>query len=428
MSAEIMPEYNNEKVISTATEKMERTMRQVGSIANYIEEIQNRCARQPYGRVEISQMIRAAQFLTYNKAGVFDEKVQSVYHGELLGLELVNSLEPDSETTFKSGFAQAFIKYNLDKSLPKGPYAEIDKHQQRLFQRSIEMQISLSPRSDSYKLNRLYEMFGQKITARLTDDAALMHFAMMGFRMIVTEAVNPSSDKTTIELLEFVEEITDGRVPVVAEETHVDEAAFNDDVEEPIVSSISVESLNEIVSDPGKNEWENFTYARDNLINKYYKIMEDYQDFGSDDPQDSVRLAQRIEDELSSFNHSFELIKADDILVICGELFGSTSDNGKSEPIVVRYSENTEIRGQFVGIKMIKVPSKSEIMPLILDPDEESFVFSPVIRLKDPMWIDYGQAEVLNKQFGFELFIDIPLTYDDVEYQRMILKTLENEA
>ncbi len=415
MSAEFMTEYND-NTISSAIENMEGTIANFDSVGEYILEIQNRYANIPNGRAEIHQMIRAAQLITNRPRGDFSKEVQAVYHGELLGLELINYLEPDNGNPYKGGFAQSFIKQRLDESRPMGEHVEtFFEYDRRLTQLSRNMQINLSPPIDNGELNPLYEKFGWKVASEYTDNLPDTYFAMMGFRMIVTEALSPSLPATTDQILNLVNKILKNTVSI-------EELGILKALEDPELENM----LNELQ----EVKWEGISGIQKKLLNKYKDIEKAFKGF--EVPNSSVLLGVKryIETQLTLFNRHDELIGAKDLLRVTGDLFVVANDED-DKPEIVRTDENVEIRGMFGGIHVVEVPPNKALLRAITHPElykkeKGKLILAPAIRIIDPVFTTYTSHTPKASLSDPGLTIDIPLIYKTVSLERIKPDTLEN--
>ena len=415
MSAEFMTEYN-ESTIKAAVENMERTMRGVGSIDSYIEDIQEGYAQMHNGNAELSQLLRVAQFITHNKAGDIGNDVQAVYHGELLGLELINYIEPDNGKPFKGGFAQAFMKHRLDASRKGLKGYEHDKGILRIYSLIEDIQEELTPTEEEDELNPLYTQFGQRIVKQLSDNPSQQELALMGFRMIVTEALSPSMHQSTHEALELFERMVN--IPVTPSKDTFEPAVIHEQLADTL--RVSDEKLETMMIEPEDIEWIDIPEVRKNIINEYIQLLTSRIVL---DSETKAQTKKYLEEGLSEFNHNFDLLSSADILNVCGEQFAVVAEANESE--IVYFTNQTDIRGAFGGIYIVDVPSNKSLLRTLAHPNEYEKILqkppvpSPAIRIMDPSFITQLDDGSNRHDTALDAYIDIPLTYKNVDWQRL---------
>jgi len=422
MSGEFRTEYN-ENTIVAAVENMERNMRNCGYVGEYVQAIQETYAEYPEGEVELFRMIRAARLITNAKPGAISEEVQAVYHGELLGLELINNLEPGVGQLFKTGYAQSFMNNKLATGRPSHTEAvESGLDQQiRLQGLSESIQEDLAYPIYAYELNPMYEEFGQKATSKLSDELQYQQLAMMGYRMIITEALKPSVNDGTTELLD--------EYPAPIKETgstvSIADLARN--------YARSINQTEEIIGNQEPFDfvdWEDISYVRKNIYRKYNRLILTDEEEQVSNLSTLVSPDKFTEDRLAKFILKNELIGIDDLLSVRGVFFG-TSDDGNR----FFYDDYTEVRGVFDGIHVIKTPS-NEFLKNIHNSTDRSVVLdeptsleeSVAIRILEPKFIyeeEDGEDKVLPI---YDKTIDIPLNYRQVSFWRIKAEELEPEA
>jgi len=422
MSGEFRTEYT-ENAIGAAIENMERNMRNFKYVGEYVQEIQETYADYPEGKTELLRMIRAAQLITHRKSGDMSEEVQAVYHGELLGLELINYLEPDTGKFFKTGYAQSFFKFHTEKDRP--PYTEpleSGLQQQARFGRLSEsLKEELSFPIYAHGLNPIYEEFGQKATSKLSDEIPYQDLAMMGFRMIVTEALNPSVNSTTGELLE------EYKAPELAPMPPVSIASLTRDY------ARSINKTEEIIGNQEGihfAEWEDISWVRTELYKQFLRITTAEVEPPLSSASTLEEIEQYEEAELTAFNQENELISTHDLLSVRGEFFASPS----TESDIDIYDKNTEVRGYFDGLEMVTVPSKRELAKAFEENIEEgkkhinNLVHTVAIRIANPVFIVVTtDGEEIIEHTENET-ISIPLNYKNIAFSRIKAEELEPEA
>ncbi|MDB5163155.1 MAG: hypothetical protein JWN28_763 [Candidatus Saccharibacteria bacterium] len=421
MSAEFMTDYP-ENTISAAVEKMNRTIRNFKHISEYVVEIQEAYASQPIAKAELFSMVRAAHLITGHPAGNFSEEVQAVYHGELLGLELLNNIEASANKHFKTGFAQAFVKHQLDKShIETNSYNETSlQRQNRLIRLSRSIQIDLSKPDDDHQLNPLFEDFGQKVTAKLSDELSYQYFAMMGYRMILGEAIQPSFSDSTLEMLSDIKN---------PNESHT--YGTDEDLEIQYVPTDA--ELMEAGIEEKDFDWEDITHFRKIFLSKYNQLELPSDTFDATRIQDLQSTEMAIEVEMNNFNQRHKLISEGDLLTVTGNFFAlSNSEFGEAD--LTLFKQHTEIRGFFDGIHLVEVPSNRVLLQTVTDLGEyaklmpKKFVHSLAIRIKNPVYIfELSDGRKISDLSENES-INFPLIYRNVHYERIKATDLEGEV
>ena len=422
MSGEFRTEYN-ENTIVAAVENMERNMRNCGYVGEYVQAIQETYAEYPEGEVELFRMIRAARLITNAKPGAMSEEVQAVYHGELLGLELINNLEPGVGQLFKTGYAQSFMNNELATSRPSHTEAvESGLDQQiRLQGLSESIQEDLAYPIYAYELNPMYEEFGQKATSKLSDELQYQQLAMMGYRMIITEALKPSVNNATRELLE--------EYPAPVKETgstvSIADLARN--------YARSINQTEEIIGNQEPFDfvdWEDISYVRKNIYRKYNRLILTDEEEQVSNLSTLVSPDKFTEDRLAKFILKNELIGEGDLLSVRGIFFG-TSDDGNR----FFYDDFTEIRGIFGGIHIVKTPSNEYLEDMYNTTNRASFIDGPkqltdsvAIRILEPKFLHEEDDGEERLQPIDNNSIDIPLNYRKVSFWRIKAEALEPEA
>lgn len=417
MSIEFISEYN-ENTIVAAIEYMEKNMRSFNYIGEYIEDMQQIYSRYPDGEVELMRMVRAAQLITGRKAGDRTENVQAVYHGELFGLELINSLDPHVGKFFKTGYAQSFIQSSLEKDRPTHTEAGGSSPQARLRWLSESLRTDLSFPIYDHDLHPIYEEFGQKATSKLSDETQYKELAMIGFRMIVIQALKPSAKNNTDGLMEgFPAPVKEFKIPL---QTIID-------LERSFVKSSSANEI--LVQQEPSNfmNWQDISNVRHALYNKFSEMNSSEGEIEISSESTLEEIDHYIEGNLLKFAEDHDLLGTNDLLSVRGEFYSIASD----ENDLSLYNHSTEIQGDFDSIRIVDVPSNSQ---LLKDLDEaieaaaESLVSALAIRLVNPVFIvETTDGERLIEPAEGET-IDIPLNYKNVILKRIKAKELELEA
>jgi hypothetical protein len=432
MSAEYITEYNENTIIA-AVQNMESNLRNFDYVVQYAATIGEEYALYAEkGRTELFHLMRAAQLVVHDYSSDFSDAEKAFYHGELLAMEFVNYLEPDIGQPFKMGYAQSFIRSELDKSVAENRKAETTlKHSQRMAQRSANIRKSLSEPLQKHGLNPLYEEFGSKATSKLTDEPAHQELAMMGFRMIITEALMPSSTNMTTEVMKKVREQmgksatyqTTSVEPKIPLQTIIDlernHAQSIQNTEEIIGEQDGINFVNwEDISYIGKtfrNEFDNLSFEDDKLeINALTSIEE---------------IDNLIEDRLIDFNRRNEIIGENDLISVRGSFF---SDSFDEEISLLFNKPNTEIRGFFGGICLVEAPSDNHLKNVLRrlknqqgTEEPKSFILTPAIVIMLPKEIEDspdGNGKIVKKDLDS---IEIPLNYTNLTFKRIKALDLE---
>jgi hypothetical protein len=418
MSAEFMTEYDDQTNWNVI-ESMERNIGYCGDVFQYVQSIQEAYAGFSDGKVELQRMIRAAQLITGRKPGDFSQDVQSVYHGELLGIELVNTLQADTGTPYKMGFAQRFMRHHLRNDLPKKgplePSLEIEARHNRL---ARTLQVKLAPSEDEDILNPLYARFSKRSSEHLTDDLEQQYYTMMGFRMVVTEALAPSMPFSTQRVVEKVGDMTNESMRLgLSIEELVEKYRYS----EQHIRDLGIESI--------KHKWQNISYLRRTLLYYHNHLDMPAELLGGDAQADIEQIDAYSSEQLEMFIEQYDVLKKGDSLAIFGDYFAISHPKGM-EPFTIRYDQTMQIKGVFDSIQIVDVPSSRHLKQVVRKPDEvpknQSLVHSIAIRLKDPVYSYYAGEEPYIYPTHEET-IDIPLIYGSVVYHKLELDTLDED-
>jgi hypothetical protein len=433
MSVESMSEYP-ESTIAAAVENMNRTISNFKHISEYIVAVQNGYAEQLNGKAELFSMVRAAHLITNAQPGDFGEKVQAVYHGEVLGLELLNHLEPGKSSHFKSGYAQSFIRQSVEKSRPptsRTPETSLE-HQHRLVSLAWSIQAELSQPNDSDQLHPLYETFGQASASKLSDDLSYQYLTMMGYRMIINEALQPAVLGSTYELLQTYQVAPRNNTAPAATEKKRSIITIADLERQ---HKPSVKELKEIVEEPQLTglEWKNITSFRKRLLRHFDDTEARIEQLSAMDDQPIESFNRLLEYDIQAFNNKYNLLTENDLLAIEGEFFAVTN-----HPLIgthtLRYDLNTEICGSFDGLHVVDVPPNKQLLKAIFDPkayenDKDIGTIRTIaIRIKNPEFITLLSDSTKDYEHPPEETIDIPLVYKNVTFRRIKAADLEDEA
>jgi hypothetical protein len=423
MPAEFFIE-RNDKSIEYASKNMQQRMDNFTDLTDYVVEIEETYANIPKGKDELRHMMAMAQCIANRPFDSIEEDVQATY-GELIGLEFINYLETDNGEYYKTGFAQSYmdLQINIDMLTFDTVEAEADAAKseeawRNRISKSIQQDL-LQPMS-AHGLSTLYEKFGQRAVERLTPVEDHQQLAMMGFRMIVTEALKPSLNSLTDEPPQSVHSVTSKlaqqsiananiHIPTV-EET---EAVFGD---------------SEGIKPP---EWKDISSIREIIYGEY-----DENTASNEDPEASslsmlVSANGHAEDRLNKFISEYNLLRPDDFLNVNGEFFG-ISNEGRE----FYYDQFTEIIGVYDGIHIIQAPSNWDL-DQVLDSEEPEEEVSKetkyteetvAIRLKDPKFIVEDGTGDKKPQPNNDTEIYIPLHYNSVTFKRLKTDDLEPEV
>lgn len=367
-------------------------MRTYDYVMEYVIEIQEMYSYIPNGEVELMDMLRAATSLLNHPTDELNDGVDAVYHGQLLGLEFVNYLQPDDEVPYKTGFSKSFLDVQTGLSkLTSHTFEPQELQRARLAQSMFE---DLSAPMVENGLNPIYEEFGKKATSKLSDEIAHQELAMMGFRLVVTEALKPAFKPKLVEqiLLRFDKH----HVPSVEE----------------IIDTLGTEEAMHFVA------WETISHHAKVLYGKY----------------DQIKTDENVQQQLTEFNEKQELFLPNDLLTIDGNFFAVPNDD-----IPFKYPAGTEIRGIFGGIHMVRVPTNAQLLRVIEaqgddetineeDREYEDMEASPAIRVLSPMYVAENDVGESFSEPSSDDWIDIPLNYTGTTYRRIKADQVEPEA
>lgn len=399
MSAEFFIPYSNSS-IETAIENMEKTMSSFDYATQYALEIQEAYASMPNGDNELGKMVHAAQYIANRQTDDAGEEVQAIYHGELLGLGFINYLKPDDGVLHKTGYAESFIQFHI--GLDQLSYAGPSNEETLSSRLSKSIQLDLSQPMQEHGLRPIYEEFGKKVTSKLSDEPAHQELAMMGFRMIVIEALKQKRAPRTIADLEKE------YIPSI-EET------------EAIIGN------QEWIQFP---EWVNISNIREIIYKKYCELSSLNEEDQLSNHSAPASVDRYTEERLMEFALENGCIDMGDLLSVRGEFFGTS---GKGYQFL--YNEFIEVRGIFDGIRVVETPSNKYLQKLAdpentsdIENDTEHFIKSVSLRIVDPKFIFDNKHGIKMPQPDDQKIIYIPLNYSAVTFKRLKATELEPEA
>jgi len=399
MSAEFFTPHNDNS-IETAVDTMEKTMRQFNYVTQYAQVIQDAYASFPSGNEELGKMVHAAQYIANRGTDDAGDEVQAIYYGELLGLEFINHLQLGDGIRYKTGFAESFIQLHI--GLDQLSNAEPSSEDEFVTRLSESIQNDLSQPMQEHGLKPIYEEFGKKATSKLSDEPAHQELAMMGFRMIVTEALKQKHPPRTIadlenEYIPSIEEIVD------------------------IVGGL------EEIQFPA---WRDISYIRKNIYKMYRDLSLKDEKNELTNPAAFASTNESIEAQLTKFTLSNDLLGVDDLLSARGRFFGISDEGG-----TFFYGELTEVRGIFDGIHIVQTPTNRYLHEFInsgytADSEEAigELVQSAALRIINPKFIFKDNSGEENIQPNRKKAIYIPLNYRAVTFKRLETIELEPKA
>jgi len=428
MSAEYSAEFN-ENAISAAVQNMESIMRRFEYVAQYTADIEKEYfLNVEDGRTEILRIMRAAQLITHRDSSDCSDEVMAVYNGELLGMEFVNYLSIDSGEPFKMGYAQAFMRSELDKSVAENrEFEPFISHSTRMARRSADLRDKLSLPLEVHDLNPIYEEFGNKATSKLTDEPAHQELAMMGFRMIVIEALRPSpAPKVKKRITKSTSYQAPSAKPQISLQTIIElerNHARNIQQTEEIIGE--QEGINFV-------DWEDISYIGKTFRNEFDNLNFEDEKLEINNLTSIEEIDNLIEDRLIDFNRRNEIIGENDLISVRGSFF---SDSFNEEDSLLFNQPNIEIRGFFGGICLVEVPSDSHLKKVLHSiknyqggQDPRSLVLTPAVVIMLPRQIEDspdGVGKITKPDLDS---IAVPLNYTNLTFKRIKALNLEPDA
>lgn len=409
----------NENAIEFAAKNMQRTMDTFRDLIDYVAEVEEVYENVPKGKDELGKMFTIAQCIASKPFDSADEDVQAAYYGEVIGLEFINYLETGHGDFYKTGFAKSFMALQVNIDMLTFETVESEEAWRTRISKSIQQ--DLSQPLDTHGLSAQYELFGRRAAQRLSADESRQELAIMGFRMVVTEALKPplveAENETAYNSHTAPSKLA--KQSLVAQKVHFPS------IEETEAVFGNLESM--ILP-----EWENITHIRTALYKKYKQLN------ASDEEEQLSNLStlassdNHIKKRLNAFNSELKLIARDDWLRIKGQFFASGSgDRGFGLT-----DNDVEVRGVFESIVVVKVPSAQQLSSII-EYDEKlemgmldvtHFEVSPAIRLANPLLVSTAEdGTETTERFEGET-IDVPLNYENIIFERFKTDNLEPEA
>lgn len=428
-----MTEYP-ENVVSRAIAAFETDVNQAKSLSNYVLITEGEYAESNFGRAELLQLIRVAQYITLNRGDNFTDPVKYFYYGELLGNQLVNYLQPSEE--LKGGFAQAYLGERIREQVREQTRVEVANEYDRVpLKRTTPsenqnklartIQDELTSVNEHEQIPEVYDKLAQKLARSIGDNIELQHFLLMGFRLVVKHALAPKFELSTPEVFDAVEDMTNGSV-VLAE---TPDAEPEEQTEAQKVDAL----LNTFEVSQPDYYWEDTGPVTEDIM-EYISVDIDGQKdlLYNADPAISHAARMFINARLRAFNRAHGFMKDGDILRVEGDFYGVLEDVEGRDGLLA-FTLDSESRGEFDGIHLVKVPTPDDLIDKLY-PDEstnpeptsepDAQIFSPAIRIKNPTFIDRTTPPGKNdRQYMPEVFLSIPLVYTDF----YILKLTETQ-
>jgi len=435
MSAEHITEFH-ENTINTAVQNMESIMRRFEYVAQYTADIEKEYVLHAEdGRTEILRLMRAAQLITNRDSSDYSDEVKAVYNGELLGMEFVNYLNIDSGQPFKMGYAQAFMRSELDKSIAENrEFEPFLSHTFRLARRSAKLRDNLSVPLIEHDLNPIYEEFGNKATSKLSDQPSHQELAMMGFRMIITEALIPTPTNMTDEVMKKVRKEL-GKSAVYQNPSAEPKIPLQTIIELERNYARSIQKTEEIIGEQeGINfiDWEDISYIGKTFQNEFDSLNFDDVELEINALDSVEEIENLMEDRLIDFNRRNEIILENDLISVRGSFFSGSFDDEIGQ---LFNKPDTEIRGFFGGICLVDAPTDRHLKQVLYKlknnqsaQEPKNFVLTPAIVIMLPREITDtpdGAGIVTKKDLES---IEIPLNYTNLTFKRIKALDLEPEA
>jgi hypothetical protein len=424
MSAEYMSEYDD-STVGTAIGKMVKELYQVEYVLEYVDSIESKLHKTEDGKAEILQLIRAAQVITGNSANDYNDDVKAFFQGELLGLELINSFDTSDDAPLRSGYAHTFLKYQLDQDRPAGlePLETVAENRERLTQLAIAIQEDLSYPIDSYHLSSVYEEFGKKVTSKLNDTERLKLLSLMGYRMVVVQALLPYeasqnfADATYALLDAYPVPEGSKRSETNHDSQRISIAGLAQKYEFSIEHAESIIGPQEgIVFD----EWQQVSHIRRLLYNTYIQFNSQSKDQDILSIPTEATVNQSILEKIKEFSINRNLLHTGDLLSIIGELCAIHSSD--KHPIV--YDKNIEIRGTFNSFQIVDAPTNKRFLQILnsndVDECDETYHQPTLaVRLDNPVFTFEKADGELKPEYREGESVDIPLNYKNVALWRI---------
>lgn len=439
MSAEFMTNYP-ESDVSAAQAQIEEGVRKAESVKTYLLQQEAERARTPQQLGELRQMFRVARFIVAAPtAGEprATEDVHAFYHGELLAVDMLSRLPQTGEETGRLAQRffgakiqrnrEAFYRWLDDEAGHSGGYEDSLHHQQRHAALAEHIQSDLLHKTFNTQSTdtMLYLSFADEAAIRYADNPSQQSLFTMGFRLILKEALLPSSRENTAEALAFVD-----TVPSYIKPEPIDEQSTGFMLEKD-TSAPSLEALSALIKDPGEffDQLEDISFVRKNLLKAFIPLLKSFQEMDKSNPQTELAILRHLEQQLRAFNDRNHLIQPDDSLTVSGEFFGLLADSEKGA--FKHFTNMSEVRGDFGGLYVLEAPSHKTLLRHIdsqesSDEEIKATVLTPAIRINNPTFVHYYESQGTQIEHFQNLIIDIPLIYKAVDIYRQLPLTLED--
>ncbi|MFZ1301594.1 MAG: hypothetical protein WAQ27_03385 [Candidatus Microsaccharimonas sp.] len=448
MSQEYFDETQYQTVDTMAVNSFNEARQYQTSLTKFLQTIFDKYEQAPDGAAELIRLRRVAQFITHNSSASFNNEVQAVFNGQLMGLQILNYIDPAEApaTDYSHLFMKDALKGSQEGIVVKGeavqdpstgryirPTAEpVAAQQQRLWNLAEQMRFSLSEMSADSRLSDAYEDFIHVAASELYEKNTELHdLTKVGFRLILKQYEFYTGDGSDDD--PYADREDDSAVETATESIQATPSASRESY------LPSDKSLAEITGMPNETGSLDLLVDIENINDDTLKILEKFNELipiadGLNMSDDKVADAtyELLEEELEKFNIENDLINPDDMLLISGDFYAFASDG--EDGAITRYENHVEIRGIYNGLSVIDMPSNKELQRMLNRRSKgdtrdlpNKLAMVPAIQLDDVVILTYdGESEDPEITHLTGLTLDIPVHYESVDFQILRAPALDS--
>lgn len=419
-----------------AERQVEHAVHEAGSAEQYTNQVEA-LYRQSYAeKAELARMDRMATFYTngllLHSSPIDRMTAASAFKtGELLAHGMLYAL--NGGVSLPANLADAYWKREIEKNRPRlsqRPYSSQNphtvplvetpaQHQSRMYMLARTM---LNELVGETKENPAHMATASRLLSNVGETELNERMALAGYHLIMREVLFPNqlaeSTYHALDRVSVVPEVKPSKGSIALR----DLIQLVDDFETPEEEVIPKHVFSSIREKAGK---EMATFAH--LFEGVKK--------GTFDATAITAALRYTEMELNAFNRLHNFIKKGEVLIVSGEYFGVKEVN-KAEvyevpkfDIVDLFTNAERVHGTFDGFHMVYVPSRYELsrgLKHLKHAANETpqltvreFQYCPAVRIKLPTYVYQNTHSPDDYAVEFTDYIDIPLHYPSVLFQRL---------
>ena len=446
----ILDEINKTPFIPSAEREGEK-----GPLLTYIQAIYDSRMQTPNERAELSQMQRAARFVSINNGEKTTRDCQEFFCGEIFASEFVSHLIGTRKGT--GDLAQMAMSGFFEIDRPDGEssenHLEVEGRHEKLaysLQEKLTSPGGLLPPDFEALLDTLVlekearTILNGQLSSRDFDNA-YPKFFVMGFRMIVNEAIASGMLESAYQLqttqVYSTEEVARNKFYGKPDAETIFDGT-------PVLTDEALDTLFDHTFD--SSDYFLISDDRMTLVEQHAYIMARLRAVlphpDTYDESTVETLQKKAGAVLTTFAREKKLLNDGDMMSSQGNQYVLVTTSSEAAAKVQNPEEmraerhfinsNNEIRGEYVGMEVIAMPDASTLKKVLknkrsIDPNDEVHhtLFVPAIRLKNPTVTqqddDGGFEGTLG--LGDDVELVIPIIYPKV-FLAKFMSSLKDEA